>query len=108
MTREKQNIVLDFVKDSRAVLQDNLIDQYLFGSYAKNNQTPDSDIDILLIVRSINPNVRKKISALSSDYSLERGVLISPVIKDLATWGKNKQHNTLFYKEVTQFGEKLA
>jgi predicted nucleotidyltransferase len=27
---------------------------YLFGSYAKNNQTPDSDIDIALVIENLN------------------------------------------------------
>jgi len=45
---------------------------YLFGSYAQNKQTPDSDIDIALIFdkleESINHNIRISLMKLSHKF----------------------------------------
>jgi len=39
--------------------------------------------------------------------SVEKNILISPVIKDIQIWEKNRKYNTLFYQEVTRDGIKL-
>jgi len=108
MKSQVSDIVKDFVEDTKRILKDNLIEEYLFGSYAKNEQTEFSDIDILLIVREFNSKIRNEISSLSSDYSLEREVIISPIIKDILVWEKNRQYNTLFFCEVKKYGIKLC
>ncbi|MFW5850791.1 MAG: nucleotidyltransferase domain-containing protein [Bacteroidota bacterium] len=35
-----------------------LVSAYLFGSYAKNKQTEDSDIDIALVIENLSENER--------------------------------------------------
>jgi predicted nucleotidyltransferase len=44
--------------DSVAKLQPGLITAYLFGSYAKNNQRTDSDIDVALVIDNLPDNDR--------------------------------------------------
>ena len=107
MTKQIQHIIQHFKKDTQAILKDNLLAEYLFGSFAKNTHTSQSDIDILIIVKSLNPEIRDQISGLSSDYSLDQDVIISPVLKDQETWGKNKKHNTYFYKQIQKYGKKI-
>jgi len=100
-------IIRRFAKDTKQVLQENVIAEYLFGSYATNTYTSFSDIDILIIVNTFTPEIRRQMSGLASEYSLEYDVYISPIIKDLQVWNKNKQYQTLFYQEVTQSGVQL-
>ena len=45
-------IVQQFADDSKQLLHDNVIGEYLFGSYATNTQTALSDIDILILVNA--------------------------------------------------------
>lgn len=99
-----QQIIQRFANETKNILQENVIAEYLFGSYATNKQTPLSDIDILIIVNTLNPEIRRQVSGLASDYSLEYGVYISPILKDRQVWEKNRQYQTLFYKEVAQHG----
>lgn len=98
------SIIQGFARDSKHILKENVIAEYLFGSYATNTYTPLSDIDILIVVNSFTPEIRRQMSGLASDYSLEYDVYISPIIKDYQVWNKNKQYYTLFYQEVTQHG----
>ena len=100
-------IVQQFAADSKQLLHDNVIDEYLFGSYATNTHTALSDIDILVLVNSLTPGARQQLSGLASDYSLEHEVYISPVLKDMQVWDENKAHNTLFYQEVVTHGVAL-
>lgn len=107
MNPQISDIVKEFVNDTKKILKDNLIEEYLFGSYAKNKQSELSDIDILIIVKALNTKLRKEISSLSSIYSLNKDVIISPVLKDKNIWEKNKKYNTLFYKEIEKYGIEL-
>lgn len=104
---QRANLIQDFAEETKKILQDNLVAEYLFGSYARNEQTELSDIDILIIVKRFDSGIRGKLSDLSSDYSVEKNILISPVIKDIQIWEKNRKYNTLFYQEVTRDGIKL-
>jgi len=100
-------IIQRFVKDANQILRKNVIAEYLFGSYATNTYTQLSDIDILFIVNTFTPEIRRQMSGLASEYSLEYDVFISPIIKDSQVWSKNKQFQTLFYQEITQHGIRL-
>lgn len=97
-------IIKRFVKETKHILKDNVIAEYLFGSFATNTYTSISDIDILIVVNTFSPEIRRRMSGLASEYSLEYDVYISPIIKDYQVWNKNKKYNTLFYQEVTQNG----
>jgi predicted nucleotidyltransferase len=100
-------IIQRFARDTKHILQENVIAEYLFGSYATNTYTPLSDIDILIVVNRFTPEIRREMSGLASEYSLEYDVYISPIIKDYQVWNKNKQYHTLFYQEVTRHGIRL-
>jgi len=107
MNEHLSKIISNFTKDAHYILQDNVIEKYLFGSYAKNQYTPESDIDILIIINNYNIEFQYKLSELASDYSINYGVYISPILKDFELWKKNKQYNTLFYQEIAKAGIKL-
>ncbi|KPA14850.1 DNA polymerase beta domain protein region [Candidatus Magnetomorum sp. HK-1] len=100
-------IVHNFNKEAKFILKDNIIERYLFGSYAKNTYTSDSDIDILIIIKNYSFDLQSKLSELASDYSLQYEIYISPILKDFVLWKKNEQYNTLFYQEIIQDGIKL-
>ena len=102
-----QTIIKQFADETRRILQENVLEEYLFGSFAKDTQTPESDIDILIIVRSFSPEMQYRISELASDYSLNHDVLISPIVRDVNSWEMHKNYNTLFYQEIENSGIRL-
>ncbi len=108
MKSQISEIAKDFIRDTQTILKDNLVEGYLFGLYSRNEQTPESDIDLLFIVREFDALVRNEISSLSSDYSLERDVIISPIIKDVEVWKKNRKYNTLFYNKIIKDGIRIC
>lgn len=100
----KNEIVHSFSDDVRKLLRDNLVGQYLFGSTVRGTANADSDIDILIIVKELNYDMRKMISSLASEYSLRYDISISPIMKEVEVWQKNRFYQTLFYKEVEREG----
>ncbi len=97
-------IIHQFADETKHLLAEDIIAEYLFGSYAKNSYTTLSDIDILILVKHFHPDMQCQLSGLASDYSLEYDVYISPIVKDIEVWEKNQYYHTLFYQEVTRHG----
>ncbi len=108
MNTQIRNIVKEFVRDAQDILKSNLVEGYLFGSYSRSEQTSESDIALLFIVKKFNAQIKNEISSLSSDYSLEKNVIISPIIKDVQVWEKNRKHDTLFYNKIIKDGIRIC
>lgn len=81
----------------------------LFGSYARGDNRPDSDMDIMVIFDCSKDEVMDyidDISWISSDLSLDNDILISIVIRDKETFDNNL--NILpFYQNVMNEGVAL-
>ena len=107
MNKKIKKIVNNFSNDTKHLLKDNLIAEYLFGSTARAENKELSDIDILIIVKQFDYKLREALSSLSSEYSINHGLYISPILKDKNIWEKNKIHQTLFYKEIQRDGIRL-
>lgn len=107
MNKQIRRIIRDFSDDTQKILRHNLVAEYLFGSVARNDACDCSDIDILIIVKQFDHQVRKRLSGLSSEYSINHDVYISPIIKDAKTWEKNKLYHTLFYQAIQRDGVQL-
>ncbi|OFW19664.1 MAG: hypothetical protein A3H97_18765 [Acidobacteria bacterium RIFCSPLOWO2_02_FULL_65_29] len=94
----------EFVKRLREALPANLQDVRLFGSEARGEATPESDIDVLVVVQPDLERVRleDRIIDLAFDVNLDFGVYISPrvvtpgILND-PVWGE-----TPFLKNVAQ------
>lgn len=100
-------LIRQFAEETKQALQENIFAEYLFGSYATERQTPLSDVDILIIVRQMTPDLQRQVSGLAAEYSLKHNVYISPIVQDVTSWNKNQRYRTLFYQDVTEQGIRL-
>ncbi len=82
----------------------NLAHLYLFGSKARGDFQPDSDIDLLVIVRELTPDARWLIRAAAVDYLLQYEVLLNTHILDQAHWDKITQYQDTLWREVDRDG----
>ena len=80
--------VRSLLKELRSSLEnlyaDHIVDIRLFGSYARRQATPDSDVDVLLVLREIGDygTEVRRVSDLLSRVSLQYGKTIAPVFVD--------------------------
>jgi predicted nucleotidyltransferase len=76
----RQLALTEFVKRIRHDLSANVVDVRLFGSEARGDATPESDIDVLVIVRPEGERaaLEDRVIDIAFDVNLECGVYISP------------------------------
>ena len=69
-----------FSKNIKEKLSFNIKDVRLFGSVARGTDTPDSDIDILVMVEKDDRDISNAIIDIVVDINLEYDVVIIPII----------------------------
>jgi predicted nucleotidyltransferase len=82
MTQEKLAIILRKLNSAlKRLLGERLEAVYLYGSHARGDARPDSDIDILVVIRGdFNYfNIARKVSRYTAKLSLEYETVISCV-----------------------------
>ena len=85
LTRTKVQRLLKELRTSLEDLYgDDLVGIHLFGSYARRQATPDSDVDVLLVLREIGDygTEVRRVRDLLSRVSLEYGKTVAPVFVD--------------------------
>ena len=87
----RYEIAREFVE---AISSDNIVQTILFGSVARGDDTNESDIDILIIIRSDNRQVEDMIDKMVVDFILEKEV-ISPHVMTEDHFNKTKDYSFL-------------
>ncbi|MDD6182167.1 MAG: nucleotidyltransferase domain-containing protein [Lachnospiraceae bacterium] len=95
MNREKKNeIISEYVTEIKRVLNKDFEKAVLYGSYARNEEDENSDIDIAIFTNRRAEEfyiLIEKISELTFEYSVQYDLILSPVfqnIKDFEKWKK--------------------
>ena len=80
----------------------------LYGSEARGDARPDSDIDVLILLDGEKRNYRREDELAGELYDIElvSGVLISPMIMLRKHW-ENRPFKTPFYINVMNEGIRL-
>lgn len=94
----------EFVKRVRQALSDSVVDVRLFGSEARGEATPESDIDVLVVVQPDTARVplEERIIDIAFDVNLEFGVYISPRVITPAILSHPVWRETPFLKTVAR------
>ncbi len=104
-------VILDRIgKTASDVFGEKLNNVYLYGSYARGDQTSESDIDIIVIADVSADELykyKKPFLTETSELGLENDIVITVTLKDLGTF--RKYSDVLpFYQNVLREGVKIA
>ena len=95
---------------SKSVFGDKLDSALLYGSYARGEQTADSDIDIMVLANVPKEELshyRKPFILLTSELGLLHDVVVTVTLKDTETFNKYLEA-VPFYANVKKEGIRIA
>jgi uncharacterized protein len=93
-----------FTAQIKKDLNINLTDIKLFGSKSTGRYSENSDIDVLLIVKTRDESVLDIVSEILIDVELEFNARISPVVLTIEEYNKDIECNTSFYLDILREG----
>ena len=103
-------IISEFISGVKEILGNHLKKIILYGSYARGDYNKSSDVDIMILIDLSYEEIEKyrdDISDISFDIELEKGVIISPIIKNIDKY--NARVNVVpFYTNVEKEGVVLT
>jgi predicted nucleotidyltransferase len=76
----------------------------VFGSRARGDHSGMSDIDILIVVKRKTPSIEDRIISIIVNEEARYGLSLTPVIKDVAAFEKEKNFNTPFFENIMKEG----
>lgn len=104
MTAEILEILKEFKRELSKILGDRVVDVILFGSYARGDFNLESDVDVLIVVKS-KPSIEEEneISKLCLKFLSKYGFVISAITypKDYLDLGSS------FIKDIRKEGVKV-
>lgn len=76
----------------------------LFGSKARGDAGPDSDIDVLVVLTNDDPHLRSSVRRLAARVSLEHDLLISVRAVGRSRWEELSRYRFPIYKAIQSEG----
>lgn len=104
------DIIQDFAKNVRELLDDSLDSVIVYGSYARGDYSEFSDVDVMILVSLTENQIKEifdQISDLAFDYLMKHEIDISPVIINtdhFNYWADNLP----YYRNVRDEGVRLS
>ena len=102
-----KKVVRSFVEELRNKMGDEIIEIVLFGSKVRGDFNRESDIDIFVLVREKNQNIRDQVGDITADYIFDYDIPLSPVLYDLDEYNQNKKLKSFFFENVEKEGVPL-
>ncbi len=109
MPTSVKDLMYEFAKDMRRLFGTNLTSVLVYGSYARGEFTENSDVDVMILVKTPEDEIRKytdQVADCAFEYLMKYGIDISPVVK-------NEEHfnywveNLPYYRNVRDEGVRV-
>jgi len=95
-----------FIHQLQDIYSNQILQTILYGSKARGDSTPDSDIDVLIILNQEDLQTRNQILTIASRVSLDHDVLLNPVIVGEARY--KRQQGFTFYQNAVRDAIQLS
>ena len=108
MTEKKIKKALTEVKKVLVQNLNNDIEIFLFGSVARKEYVPESDIDILVLVPGkTNRAIEEKIIEMVYEVELQYNVVFGVVVYSKKFWSSQKAKVMPFYKNIQNEAQRI-
>ena len=107
LTPDERAALDEFVHRLRAKYADQVLLVRLFGSKARGDFDAESDVDVLVVVRSNDWRFSDDVALEACDPMLEHNVVISPTVVGAEHYRWLEAHKAPFYRAVHRDGVDL-
>ena len=76
----------------------------LFGSRARGDAEPDSDMDVLVVVDELTKEVEDYISDCAWEASFKHGIVMVPIIFSINEWDRSPERRSLLAEAIREEG----
>ena len=86
------------------------IEAILFGSYARGDADPESDIDVLLLVDASRQDISNRnwqVGNLAAELLLDHGVVVSPIVENREYFNTNLRLFP-FFRNIESEGVRIS
>lgn len=104
------NICRQIVEGYQLIYGEDIVDIFLYGSYARGDYDIYSDIDIAAVVKGNRLELQqklKKIWDISADVGLENEVIVSPTVIPFEEFEEYKD-SLPYYRNIYKEGRKIG
>jgi uncharacterized protein len=100
----KDQVILQRFKQSLAG-RVRLSEMILFGSRARGDSDPDSDMDVLVVLDGpVSKQSREIVSDCAWKIGFDAGIVVVPVVVSRENWEQGPEHESLLAKAVKEEG----
>lgn len=108
--QEVKKIVEELCGSVASLFPQNKVEAILFGSYARGDAEPGSDIDVLILVDASRQDISARnwqVGDLAAELLLDYGIVVSPIVENRNYFTKNVDALP-FYRNVKREGVRLG
>jgi predicted nucleotidyltransferase len=102
LSAKEKSVLKQFKAGLEQALGGQLIELKLFGSKARGDGRPDSDVDVLVIVTTDDWHIRDKVYDVATDMSLQVDICISPKVISKSRFVQLCKEGTSFIHNVSK------
>lgn len=102
LSTEEKSALKNFKNLLKQILGKQLIELKLFGSKARGDDRPNSDMDVLIIVATDDWHIRDKVYDVATDVLLQMDVCISPKVISKSRFVQLCKEGTSFIHNVSK------
>jgi len=102
LSAKEKSVLKQFKTGLEQTLGAQLIELKLFGSKARGDDQPDSDIDVLVIVATDDSHIRESVYNIATDILLQTDLCISPKVISKNIFDRLRKENTSFIHNVSR------
>ena len=102
LSAKEKSLLKQFKAGLEQAVGAQLIELKLFGSKARGDDQPDSDIDVLVIVVTDDSHIRESVYNIVTDILLQTDLCISPKIISKDKFDQLRKENTSFIRNVSR------
>ncbi len=107
LTAREAAALTAYITQLHRQLDGNLLTVILYGSKARGDATPDSDIDLLTVLRHTDEPLKQTATDIAWEIALEYDVPLSPIVVNAQRYQELRAERFTFYRNVHRDGYTL-